>query len=91
MSEIYYYFGHTQCDSLSFTDDSLYELFLSESYGDVDCDQLNGYYIGKRNLNITVTMWKEDMERGLLFKQELYDDPDIPDWWLDKVFKRKSQ
>jgi len=37
--------------------------------------------------NVVIKMWKEDIEKGLLFKYELYNDPEIPDWFLDKVFK----
>ncbi len=32
-------------------------------------------------------MWREDLRRGLLFKYELYEDPNFPHWWLDSVLK----
>jgi hypothetical protein len=32
-------------------------------------------------------MWKEDIEKGILFKKELYEDPKFPHWWLDSIFK----
>jgi hypothetical protein len=32
-------------------------------------------------------MWKEDIESGLLFKKELYEDEKFPHWWLDSIFK----
>jgi len=48
----------------------------------------NGFYIGKKWLNVFVDMWKEDLKKGFLFKFELYEDPDLPDWWLDKVLKK---
>ncbi len=65
------------------------ELFISESYGDVECNSYNGYYIGKKYLNTIITMWFEDIEKGYLFKVELYDDPNLPNWWLDKIFKNR--
>ena len=87
MCEVYKHFSKDWNDCSDYSEDSMLELFLSESYGDVSCNQLNGYYIGKKMLNVTVAMWKEDIKYGTLFKCELYDDPDLPDWWLDKVLK----
>lgn len=87
MCTVYRHFVSDWDHILDFSDESMLQLYLSESYGDVKCDPSNGYYHGKKWLNVNVTMWKEDMERGLLFKCELYDDPNLPNWWLDKVFK----
>jgi len=84
---VYKYFSRSWLECSDYSEESMLELFLSESYGDVHCKPSNGYYIGKKMLNVTVAMWKEDIERGLLFKRELYDDNDLPDWWLDKVLK----
>jgi hypothetical protein len=72
------------CD---YSDDKMLELFLSESYPDVECSKDNGYYIGKRWMTVTLSMWKEDIANGLLFKSELYSDNYFPHWWLDKVLK----
>ena len=47
----------------------------------------NGYFVGKRWVDLTVSMWKEDIEKRLLFKSELYDDPTLPNWFLNKVLK----
>lgn len=87
MCEVYKYFSRDWSNWADYTEDSMLELYLSESYGDVQCKHNNGYYIGKRWLNVSVKMWKEDIEKGYLFKKELYNDPDIPNWWLDKIFK----
>jgi len=87
MCEIYKYFASSWEQSLDYSEESMLELYLSESYGDVDCQNNNGYYVGKRWLNVNVAMWKEDIKKGLLTKYELYSDPQIPDWWLDKIFK----
>jgi hypothetical protein len=32
-------------------------------------------------------MWKEDIDKGLLTKKELYEDENFPQWWLDSIFK----
>lgn len=61
-------------------------LDYSESYGTEIQNDLNGFYVGKKWLNVTVSAWLEDVERGLLFKQELYQDPNLPHWFLDKIF-----
>lgn len=72
---------------LDFSEEALLEQYLSESYGDVIISENNGYAVGKKWLNVTVAMWKEDISKGLLFKHELYKDPTLPDWWLDSVLK----
>lgn len=87
MCEVYRYFSQDFKNFVDYSEESMLELFLSESYGDVDCKSTNGFYVGKRWLNVCVTMWKEDIEKGLLFKKELYEDETIPNWWLDKIFK----
>jgi hypothetical protein len=45
--------------------------------------------LGKKWMNVTVAMWKEDIEQFNLRKYELYEDARFPHWWLDKVFHRK--
>jgi hypothetical protein len=87
MSEVYKHFSKDWQHILDYSEESLLELYQSESYGDVDCKSNNGFYIGKKMLNVTVAMWKEDIKLGYLFKYELYDDPNLPHWWLDKVLK----
>ena len=87
MCEVYKYFSRSWEHCLDYSEESMLELFISESYGDVKCKENNGFYHGKRWLNVTVKMWLEDIPKGVLFKKELYNDPDLPDWWLDKIFK----
>ena len=87
MAEVYKYFSRDYEKILDYSDESMLQLYYSESYGD-QCNPLNGFFVGKRLLNVTLAMWKEDIERGLLRKIELYNDPDIPDWWLDKVLRK---
>lgn len=71
-------------DCLDFSDEALLEMYESESYGTVTCSPDNGFYHGKKWMDVTVAMWIEDLKIGTLTKRELYDD-DFPDWWLDKV------
>ena len=90
MCEIYRIFSEPWKDICNFSDQSMLELYYSESYGD-PIDDGNGFFLGKKWLNVTVAMWKEDIAAGNLHIFELYDDPRLPDWWLDKVFKRNTK
>ena len=86
MSEIYRIFSKDFESFCDFSDDSLIELYNSESYG-TPVSLTNGFYVGKKMLNITVKMWTEDLKSGILFKKELYEDGTFPHWWLDSVLK----
>lgn len=88
MSEIYKVFANDWKQFHDFSDDSLIELFNHESYG-TPISESNGYALGKKWLNVNVSMWKEDIEKGLLNKTELYADSKFPDWWLDSIFKKQ--
>ena len=71
-------------DGLLYDDQQIIDLYNKESYGS-EIDLRNGYFIGKKWMNVNVAMWKEDLELGLLFKHELYSDEKYPHWWLDSV------
>jgi hypothetical protein len=86
MSEVYKMFANDWIDCLDFSDEALLELYNYESYGG-NISPNNGFAVGKKWLNLNVSMWKEDIAKGLLFKKELYEDPKFPHWWLDGVFK----
>lgn len=90
------------CD---FSEEALYEFFIKESLGKGDfnqqdgiflCDKkLNGYAVGKRWLDITVAMWKEDIQNGWIkeygwynFLKELYRDFPDNHKWLDNVWSK---
>ena len=60
-------------------------MFLYESNGIPLKNKENGYYWGKKHMDVTLEMWKTDLKTGLLFKHELYEDEKFPKWWLDKV------
>ena len=87
MSELYFLFAQDWKDCLDFSDESLLELYNYESYGTGTPKPNNGFAHGKKWLNVNVAMWKEDISKGYLRKQELYDDPKFPHWWLDQVLK----
>ena len=100
-TEIYKLFAShlsEKCFSLKHAED----MYLYESIGKGDLNNLisgifvqtqdkesiNGYALGKKWLNLTVTMWKEDIKNRLLFKHELYEDDKYPVWWLDSILKK---
>lgn len=87
MAEVYRSFGRDWAQTHSFSDEMLIELFNAESYG-TPISKLNGFALGKSWLNVNVAMWKEDLEKGTLFKEELYRDGAFPHWWLDSVLSK---
>lgn len=87
MAEVYKIFGVGWTDYHEFTDEKLIELFNHESFGTPVSDN-NGYALGKKWLNVNVSMWFEDIEKGYFFKSELYQDEKYPHWWLDNLFKK---
>lgn len=91
MSKLYVHFSKDFKDFLDYSEKNKLDLFLSESYGDVQCNQNNGYMWGKKWLNVNVTMWKEDIEKGLLTKYELFCDPSLPNEWLHQIFNHSKE
>lgn len=87
MYPLYEYFSRGWKDCLDYSDESLFDLYYNESQGRGTVKENNGYAHGKKWLNVTVAMWLEDIEKGNLFKNELYEDPDLPHWWLDMVLR----
>ncbi len=69
---------------MDFTEDALFDLYVYESTGQGVVKPDNGYANGKKWMDVAVAQWKEDLWRTL-WPWELYEDPDLPDWWLDKV------
>jgi hypothetical protein len=89
MADLYKVFSKDWEHLHDYSDEMLIELYNSESYG-TKVSPRNGYALGKKWLNVTVGMWKEDIELGCLFVKELYDDPKFPHWWLDSVFNKEK-
>ena len=73
---------------LDFSRESLEEMFLFESKGQEIKNKNNGFYWGKKHMDITIKMWNDDIKQGLLFIKELYEDETFPNWFLDKVLNR---
>lgn len=91
MCEIYRIFSEDWNHVCDYSEDSMMEMFKYESMGIGYPDHLNGYYVGKRWLNVYVDMWKEDIRDGLLYKFELYESGRYPEWWLDSILGEVSQ
>ncbi len=88
MVEVYRIFSRQWDHMLDYSEDSLLEMYEYESFGTPIKDhQRNGYFIGKQWMDVNVSMWKEDIQKGILFRCELYNDPTFPHWWLDKVLR----
>lgn len=98
MAQVYKIFGENKfTTNLDFSANAAKEMFEFESTGkgnlesSIFSNKVNGYYYGKKMLNITVAMWKEDITKGLLFIVELYQDKKFPHWWLNRIFNRKKE
>lgn len=89
MVPIYRLFAEPWEHCLDFSDDMLHEMYLNESSGIGKCSPQNGFYHGKKWMNVTIAMWKEDFGRTLGW-WELYEDNRYPHWWLDKVLGRRE-
>lgn len=87
MIPIYKHFAK-DWNGLDFSDEALEEFYLNESRGLGTVKPNNGYTIGNKWINVVVEMWLEDMFITLL-PHELYNDPNLPNWWLDKVISSK--
>lgn len=59
------------CDTLDFSEEAMLACLRWESAGIFLENPLNGYAVGKGWMDVNITMWKEDIARGLLFKDEL--------------------
>lgn len=62
------------------------ELFNNESFGE-PISEKNGYYLGKKWMDVQIKMWKEDLQIGIISRYELYQDEKFPHWWLDKILR----
>ena len=74
---------------LDFSEDMLYEHYEHESRGQGVCSPKNGFYHGKKWMDVSVASWREDIRLGTLLIFELYRDDTFPHWWLDKVFSKE--
>lgn len=66
-------------------------MYRAETFGGVQPDPAhNRYAAGKRNMDATVSMWREDIGDGMLLKYELHEDQtfDGVRWWMGRVLPR---
>lgn len=81
MASIYRRFSEKDWPQADFSSEAAERMFAHETYGK-PIDTMNGFAIGKKWMDVTLKMWKEDIRAGLLCKYELYGN--YPTWWLDK-------
>jgi len=75
---------------LSFTSQAKQDMYLYESKGvEIDNYKKNGYLVGKKWMDVTVSGWKEDQLKGHLCVPELLEPENgssgFPEWFLLKV------
>lgn len=87
ISLMYQHFSRDWSHLCDYSRQAQEDAFLFDSLGQKPPprDLRNGFILGKQWMGVTVDMWKEDLRKGLLFRHELYEDPNYPHWWLDQV------
>ena len=65
------------------SEDAALEMYLYESTGQGKPTMKNGYFVGKKWMDVFITQYKRDIKEGLLFPFELRET--FPDWWLVDV------
>jgi hypothetical protein len=80
MADIYKRFA-VDYPRADFSEEAAKEMFYYESTGAARPKSSNGYMLGKKWMDVTVKMWREDIRDGLLLRREL----DYPEWFLDRV------
>lgn len=91
---MYKHFGR-EFLALNWSEKALRDMFEHETYGLPSATEMraNGYFEGKRVLDITVAMWNQDLtahDRGeprVLFSWELYAE--YPRWFIEKVIPKR--
>lgn len=69
-----------------FSEDAAAALFLAETHGTKlpETKTPNGFALGKKWMDVTLKMWREDIPARLLTAQELRDDG-FPEWFLKRT------
>lgn len=93
MSDLYRQFSEPWSHLCDYSEQAQLEMYLYESRGirlppRQPGAKHNGYQLGKHWMDVTVSMWKEDIENQSLWVSELYQGPRLPHWWLDKLFPK---
>jgi hypothetical protein len=85
MTEIYRRFaaGHPLVD---LSEDAAIAMYRHETFGEPmpEANQINGFELGKKWMDITVAGWREEIPQLGLTVQELQADG-YPDWFLKRV------
>ena len=86
MAKIYKRFVEVDFSFADFSEQAATDMFLHESAGVPfpPSSTENGFALGKKWMDVTISMWKEDMQKGLLRAQELLDDG-YPQWFLERI------
>ena len=85
MAEIYKRFakGYPQAD---FSNEAAIAMYAHETHGNnlERTDKINGFELGKKWMDVTLAMWREDIPQGLLTVKELLDDG-YQEWFLKRT------
>lgn len=84
MAELYKRFAWS-CETTDWSEDAKMAMYRHESLGEPlpETNKINGYVLGKKAMDITVAMWKEDIEQYLLSVKELQEE--YPEWFLKQL------
>lgn len=97
MCEVYKIFASDwHCD---FSESAMLEMYEFETFGKGDIDltgfntigkKANGYAVGKKWLNVSVTGWLDNIEKfGWAYEiSELNKDQEIPRWFIEDFFNK---
>ena len=80
MAEIYRRFA-SDFPNADFSDEAAMAMYRHETFGEPMTGRRNGFEIGKKRMDVTIEMWKEDIGNGQLFVSDL----DYPEWFLRRV------
>lgn len=95
MKEIYLLFKPDNNTQLTYTKEDELSMYNHESSGTL-INPNNGFYWCKHNMDITLAMWKEDIQAGMLTKAEILFEPSYQKhskWfenWLSKIYINPS-
>lgn len=85
MAEMYKRFARDFPDA-DFSDRAALDMYKNETFGTPlpKTESLNGFFVGKKWMDVTVSQWKEDIREMRLFVFELQADK-FEDWFLETV------
>lgn len=90
-SEIYRWFAEESYPylTLDFSEEAMKEQYESETYGTKIHRMDNGFHVGKRLLDLTITSWSEDCNQGYISYAELKEDSlsksEVYSTWFDSL------